>query len=176
MVVNYDSVINGGNAFFDMRGNRIFINLDKMAWPLPHEMGHAINKTISRLGKILNKMKVPGVILSSLAFYSALLKRKKVEGEEPNGMFDKITTFFKNNCGKLTFLGFLPVIAEEALASKNGLKEIKATSPEHILKLLKTGNKSAWLTYLGIGLCSTAVAVVASKVRDAIAKPKEIKQ
>ena len=38
---------------------------------------------------------------------------------------DKITTFIKNNSGKLTFAAILPTIAEEGLASINANTMLK---------------------------------------------------
>jgi len=171
-----ESVAAGMNALYDYKGKRLFINLDQMPWALVHEMGHARNKYLDKFGKILNKMRMPGAMLASLALASAIHRRKKIEGEEPKGIFDKVATFFKNNCGKLTLLGMTPIIMEEALATKNGLKEIKDSASAEAMRLIKGGLGRAWLTYLGIGLAITTCAVVSSKVRDAIAKPKEIKQ
>lgn len=169
-----DAAIKGKNAFFLPKANLIAINKDKFSMSVFHEMGHAMNKHIGTLGKIMQKSRQPVMILTSLAMMTALFKRKKAQGEEPKGWFDKTTTFIKNNCGKLAFLGFAPTLIEEGMASFKGAKLAKGLLSPDKLKLMNKFNGKAWLTYaamaVGAGLGTTVVA----KVRDAIAHPKEI--
>lgn len=169
-------MLEGKNAAFMPADNAIVFNKENFSIASFHEMGHAINKNMSKFGKVLQKMRAPSVALSVLALGTALLKRKKVEGEEPKGLFDKVTTFIKNNCGKIAFLGMLPMLLEEGLASINGTKLAKGIlSPEH-LKKLKVFNVKAWFSYaaaaVGMGLATYA----ASHIRDKIAGPKEIQK
>ena len=100
----------------------------------------------------------------------------KAEGEQPTGVVDKVTTFIKDNCGKLAFLGTLPTILEEGLASVKGAKLAKEVLSPQNYKLLNKFNGAAWLSYLGMGVGITAATVLASKVRDAIAKPEKVAQ
>lgn len=168
------AVINGKNAFYIPKTKTIFVNKSKASYMAFHEMGHALNHNTSGLGKILTKMRQPGRIFAIAAFAIGLLKRKKVEGEKPEGVFDKITTFVKDNCGKLAFLGLLPTVAEETLASIKGAKLAKGLlSPE----AYKTMNKflvKAGLTYAGAAVGIGAAAFIASKIRDLIASPHEV--
>lgn len=165
----------GMNAFFVPRTNKIIINSKGMMnWGVFHEMGHAMNKNFGGVGKVLAKTRVAGGILTGVALLTALFKRKKVEGEKPQGTFDKVTTFVKDNCGMLAFLGWLPSLLEEGLASIKGNKiASKVLAPEQ-LKSLKKLHGKAWLTYAGMAVGAAVLATVGSKVRDAIAKPKEI--
>ena len=98
-----NNIIDGKDACYAIYKKKIIANKDKMSFALFHEMGHALNYNKSGLGKILTKMKFPFSILTPVAILTAIFKRKKANGEEPQGLFDKATTFIKNNCGKLAF-------------------------------------------------------------------------
>ena len=164
----------GENACFVPRAKAIIVNKEKIGWAAFHEMGHALNKFTPGVGKVLRSLKIPGKILALVAILTGLFKRKKVEGEKPQGAWDKTTTFIKNNCGKLAFLGMAPLLAEEGLASIKGAKLAKGLlSPEQFKTLNKLYGK-AWLTYAGLAVGTGLAAYVASKVRDSIAAPTKI--
>lgn len=165
----------GRNAVFFPNINKIFINREKFGVGTFHEMGHAVNHNFSKFWGGMQKLRVPCMTLGGLLGTVALLKRKKVEGEEPKGFFDKTTTFIKNNVGKLTLATFVPIVAEELMATYRGNKMAKKVlSPELFKKVQKT-NRFGAITYIAVGVGAALAAVVGSKVRDAIAKPKEIK-
>ena len=165
----------GRNAIFWPKTNEIAVNIEKLGTATFHEMGHAVNHNFSKFWKGMQKLRVPCGIAGGLFGTVALLKRKKVEGEEPKGFFDKTTTFIKNNVGKLTLAAFAPIVAEELMATYRGNKMAKKVlSPELFKKVQKT-NRFGAMTYIATGVGAALAAVVGSKVRDAIAKPKEIK-
>ena len=99
---------------------------------------------------------------------------KKLEGEEPKNNFDKVTTFIKNNVGKLAVLSFIPLVAEELAASYKGEKLAKQVLSPELLKKVENCNRLGASTYILMASAVGLGAVVASKVRDAIAKPEEI--
>ncbi len=165
----------GRNAIFWPKTNEIAVNIEKLGTATFHEMGHAVNHNFSKFWKGMQKLRVPCGIAGGLFGTVALLKRKKVEGEEPKGFFDKTTTLIKNNVGKLTLAAFAPIVAEELMATYRGNKMAKKVlSPELFKKVQKT-NRFGAMTYIAAGVGAALAAVVGSKVRDAIAKPKEIK-
>ena len=170
------AITKGKNACFAPKSNKIFVNTEKMSYASFHEMGHALNKHVGTIGKILQKSRRPGMLLAVSAMLVGIFKRKKADGEQPTGVVDKVTTFVKENCGKLAFLGTLPTILEEGLASIRGAKLAKGVLSPKNYKLLNKFNGAAWLTYLGMGVGITAATVLASKVRDAIAQPKKVAQ
>lgn len=165
----------GRNAIFLPKTNEVAVNIEKLGTAAFHEMGHAVNHNFSKFWKGMQKLRVPCGIAGGLLGTVALFKRKKVEGEEPKGFFDKTTTFIKNNVGKLTLAAFAPIVAEELMATYRGNKMAKKVlSPELFKKVQKT-NRFGAMTYIAVGVGAALAAVVGSKVRDAIAKPKEIK-
>ena len=171
-----NTFIDGKNALFNPKGNFILVNKDKIAIALPHEIGHALNSTGKGLGKILSETRTPFRLLTSLALLTALFKRKKIEGEKPKNTWDKSITFVKNNCGKVALLGVIPTLSEEALASIKGYKLAKASgTAEQVLQKLAKFQGQAFATHLITALGTVLATIVISKVRDEIAKPKEIK-
>ena len=102
----------------------------------------------------------------------AIFKRKKAEGEETNGVFDKVTTFIKNNAGKLTLASMLPMVAEELKASARGnALAKKILSPELAKKVVKA-NRWGALSYIATAGVTALAVCLGSKIRDAIAGPK----
>lgn len=143
-----------------------------------HEIGHAANNHLDEIGKLLQKSRKPLMfIVTPLIGLVALCKTKKAPNQEPQGTMDKATDFIKNNAGKLTFLAFVPILAEEAIASIKGCKFAKEAglSTELVAKVAKT-NKIAYLTYLGSALLTSLGIYLGVKVKDAIAKPVPVNQ
>lgn len=169
------AIKNGKNAAFDNITNKILINTEKMGAAGFHEVGHAINFNKSKFWKIMQIARTPLMALPSLFLTIALFKRKKAEGEKPNGFFDKVTTYIKNNVGKLSAAAWLPVVAEELMATKRGNALAKQIlSPENFKKVAKV-NKFGAITYIGGAALIGVTAYLCNKIRDAVASPKEIK-
>lgn len=153
------SISEGKNAVH-IRGIReILVNMDMTPALANHEMGHAVNRLgINKFGKILNKIRHPFAAATLFIALIGIFKPKKQEGEKPNGIMDKTTTFIKNNAGKLTFAAMLPTMAEEGLASINANKMLKESNLEKsLIKKINKGNIKAWGTYvLGATILSQA--------------------
>lgn len=166
----------GFNACFSPILNKVMINTEKIGLAGFHEIGHAMNFNNSKFWKSLhmcNALKVPSILMG-LFTSIALLKRKKVDGEQPQGFFDKAATFIKENIGKLTLLGMVPVVAEEVKATMRGNKLAKEIlSPENYKKVVKL-NRYGATTYVGLALLMSGGAYLANKIKDSIAKPKKI--
>ena len=166
----------GINAMYAPELKKIFVNKDEASVLVFHEIGHALNFNKMGIGKVLSKIRGPFIGIAIAAGLISVFKRKKVEGEETKGKIDKITTFFKDNCAKLTFIGFIPMLLEEGLASIKGGKLAKDFIPKEQLRQLNKNNAAAWLSYLGLAIGSTVGVKLASFIRDKITKPKEIEQ
>ena len=172
--------VNGFNAFYshsakDLSNQKIFVNLDKMSEAVFHEMGHAINRNFSKIGFKLQQICEPAKALCMVGLASALLIRKKENGEKPKNIFDRIGIFLKNNCGLIAGIGYLPTLAEETLATINGNKIAKQFLTKDNFKKLKIHNAKALFTYVAAGTGITTGVIVASKIRDLITKPKKVK-
>lgn len=164
----------GENACYLPKGKKVIVNTEKLGLSAFHEMGHAINHNCTKFWKIMQKSRTPMKYLGSGLALTALLKRQKLEGEQPKNMFDKATTFVKNNVGKLVTLSFIPIVAEELMASHRGNKmAAKVLSPDMLTKV-KASNRLGAATYITAAVVSGAGAYLASKIRDKIAAPKEV--
>ena len=169
-------IFEGKNACYIPKANTIAVNKEKIGIAAMHEIGHAINKNISKFGNALQKMRNPFIMLGSLVTIIAFTKRPKADGEKPKGFIDKATTFIKNNAGKLTFLSLVPLLMEEGLASLNAAKLEKSLLDAKSLKRMNKFNVIAWMTYFGLALGVGIGTKLGVKLKDKIAKPKEIKQ
>lgn len=172
----YNMIKEGFNAGFTPMGNKVLINTEKMGLSGFHEIGHSINFNKSKFWKSLqmyNALKVPFAIAGMLSL-AALLKRPKADGEQPTGTFDKVTTFIKNNVGKLTFAAMVPMIAEEVMASVRGNKLAKELLSPELAKKVAKSNIFGAASYLGTAVALALGAYAANKVRDAIAHPKQV--
>lgn len=185
--------VKGENSFFLPLDNRILSN-KKMSLAQFHEIGHAMNWNNKGFGKFLFNLrkekfnlyadqKMLGktakfpigaalvAVFSSLVGLTAIFKNKKAEGEKPQGFFDTVTSFIKDNVGKLTFLTMLPVVIEEGLASYKGEKAVKGLVNENLFKKIKTSNRLGLATYATVAAVTGFGAYLASKIRDKIAQP-----
>ncbi len=163
----------GGNALYVDK--TIHVNIANSGFVAFHELGHAINENGSKLWKLIQcSRNLSSFIILTLPMI-AMCKRKKVEGEKTTGPIDKVTTFIKNNVGKLTALAFVPAIVEEFKATARGNKIAKELlSPELASKVAKC-NKMGSLTYIVLGISAGIGAFTANKIKDAIAKTKLVK-
>ncbi len=164
----------GKNAGYITNTKNIAINIDKLGTAIFHEMGHAINHNQSKIWKAIQGMRFPCMAAAGIFSTTALLKRKKLEGEQPANNFDKVTTFVKDNVGKLVLASFVPIISEELMATHRGNNLAQKVLPLDMLKKVKKTNRLGALSYISTALLSACAAVAASKTRDAIAEPKPV--
>lgn len=172
---NLNMVQRGKNAFYMCKSKKIIMPEKELSLALFHEAGHAANQNFGTIGKFLQKCR--GLCILAMPIASiALWKTKKAPSQEPKSTTDKITTFIKENAGKLTFATFVPMLLEEGMASIKGNKFAKKVlSPELVKKVSKT-NALGFSTYVGLASLSSLGIYLGTKVKDAIAKPKLVEQ
>lgn len=171
----YSTVKRGENAFYLFKEKTIIAPGRKLSLALFHEVGHAANHNLSKIGKTLQKCKYLNILTFPISMI-ALWKTKKAPNQEPKSTADKATTFIKENAGKLTFATFIPVLLEEGLASIKGNNFAKkALSPELAKRVVKT-NALGFLSYVGSAAFASLGIYIGTKVKDAIAKPKLVEK
>lgn len=161
----------GKNAAFCPISNQVYVDVEKMGHSGFHEIGHSINANTSKLLRTVQYCRPLFLAAAGLLTAIAVMKKPKKEGEKPKGIIDNVTTFIKNNVGKLAALTTLPVFAEEMIATSRGTKlarEVLKHQPQEVLsKVIKT-NKYGAITY-GLAVIGAGVgAWLANKVADKI--------
>ncbi len=168
-VPNYD-VKAGLNAFYSPDVRTINLNFNKASISAFHEAGHALNHLNSKVGKILQKCRVPGYTIAGLMGTVALFSRKKPK-EDDNNLMD----FVQNNCGKIAFVSLLPTVAEESLASYKGIKLARAGGlGEAAIKNLKKFYGKALMSYAGYAIATGISVGLANKIMQHFTRPKKV--
>lgn len=142
----------GANAYFLPEINKIAVNLELNPYSSCHEIGHAMNK-YSKFGKILQSSRKLGILALPVILITAF-KKNKPQGEKPVGVVDKVTTFVKDNSGKLAFAAWLPTLLEEGLASIKGAKLAKGILSPEAFKKMNVLNLRGFATYFIAASCA----------------------
>ncbi len=160
----------GLNACFRPNTKEIILNLEKASISGFHELGHAINNMKGGFGKILQKLRGPGMAIAGLMGTIALFSRNKPEEAKKNVM-----DIIQDNCGKIAFVAMLPTVAEESLASIRGIKIAKkAGLGEAAVKNLRKFYGKALLSYAGYAALAGFATYVTSKIMDKFTRPKKV--
>ena len=170
-------VQNGRNAIYAYLDNLISMPPDnKLSLAVFHELGHALNHNVSKIGKTLQKMKMPGMtIASSLAMFAFCSKESKAEDGKELTKAQKAKNLVRKNVGPLAFLSLTPMLIEEAMASVKGCKWANKNMAQDLAKKVTKTNAIAYCSYL-IGAVGLALgAHVALRVKDALVAKKEAK-
>lgn len=132
-----------------------------------HEIGHSMNRLLSKSGKMLQDIRMPLIQgVSLIPLFCAFSKTTKPEdGNDLTGA-QKTKNFIRNNAGKLTFAAMVPILAEEAMATVKGLKLSSKMLPKELAKHVFKNAKLTYITYLlsaaGVSLASYS----AVKIKD----------
>lgn len=149
----------GKKAFYSPYKKTAYINGEKRAISVFHELGHAVNHTSTGIG---NKLHTARRFSKKAAIGILALSLLEKSDDDPS--------FLKDNCGKLAFAAMTPLIAEEALASRNGQKIAKNYIRYDTLNKMKIWNARCLSTYV-IGATAIGAATwLAVKVKDFISK------
>ena len=112
-----DMVKDGKNAFFENGANKIFIGDSKeLAASVFHEAGHAMNYNLNKFTKLLQNCRNLKLLAIPIALISLIHTDKTNENGEQSKL-NKAGGFVKKHAAGLTLLSFLPMVAEEGLAS-----------------------------------------------------------
>ncbi len=165
-----ETIKRGENACFDPAQKLIAVNKELHISPLFHEMGHVINRT-SKFWRKMQNLRLVSLLAPLGLFVATMLTPKKTEEQkEKQGILGKITTFMKENAGKLTALTLLPVLAEETRASIVGNGLAKQYLSGDALKSALKANKLSVLGYASLVGVVGLTTYVANKIRDIVAK------
>lgn len=171
---------NGCNACFynDKNTQKVIISNNGGYSMAYHELGHAKNfnsKNIfmKTLVKARNLTPMGISVVAPIALAVAMFhKVDKTKSEKDKGKVEKTLDFVANHAGKLTLASYLPMVAEEGIASAKGIKMAKKyLSPEQISKLKVTYSK-AGMTYVAMAAVISGAVGAASYIKNKIANKK----
>jgi len=177
------STKSGKNAFFSPKEifglcnkNTVVLHENKLSLSVFHELGHAMNFNMSKVGKLLQKCRMPAMLIAgSLALFAAFSKESKAEDGKELTKGQKAKNFVRKNAGVLAFTSMLPILAEEGMASIKGCLWANKNIAKDLAKKVAKTNAVAYTSYLlaaiGLGLS----AHVAVKVKDKLVAKKEAK-
>ena len=157
--------------------NSIVLPKDKLPTAGFHEVGHAMNYNLSKVGKFLQECKpIAKFAPIVLGVYGAISRRSKPTGENKElTSAQKTNNFIRDNAGKLTLLASLPMLIEEGMATFKGQKFAnKVLKPDLAKKVLK-GNLLAYSSYLVIALFGALAVRTAVNMKDYFMEKKENK-
>ena len=151
----------GANAAFEPKNNKVYIGEKGLFSSVFHEIGHALNYNSSKTMRFMQKLRniTPyGVPVLGLGLFAAgLFHRVKPESEtQPKSLWEKTKDFVKNNSGKITFVSFLPMLAEEGVASIKGIKLAKKYLNPTQIKRLNKNYLSAFKSYAQVAVVLSA--------------------
>ncbi len=157
LLKDYKLAGEGKRAFYNPCKKKIVINMDKRAHSVFHEMGHAVDYTGHGWKKALSTTRM----FSKPIAYTIL----------GLGLLGDKDSFFNENCGKLTFLALTPIVAEEALASKNGRQIAKNFLNQDLFSKLRAINYRNLGSYVSGAIATAIAASLAVMVKNKIAEP-----
>lgn len=183
---NYMNIFGAGsNAAYFPGSKDIVVNQANLYTSAYHEVGHAMNANGGFFGRALQKARniTPmgiSLVAPIVLAVGLLHKVDKTKPQEEKGKVERTLDFVSNNAGKLTLASYVPLLAEEGLASYKGLKEAKKfLSPDKLKNLTKNYAK-AWGTYAGTAaLVAGGVALgigIANAVKNKYAAKQAQKQ
>ena len=166
-----DAEIKAGlNACYEPKLKTIRLNKDKATITGFHELGHAVNHLSGKFGKVLQKLRVPGYVISGLMASIATFSRPKPK-DAPRNALDWVL----DNCTTIAVAGMLPTVAEEAMASYKGIKLAKTVGlSEPLVKNLKKFYGKALLSYAGYATVTGLAVYSMSKIMEIFTRPKKI--
>ncbi len=151
-------------SFFEFMANSALVIEEKASF-IFHEMGHAVQKLNSKIGSLLQKLRVdrtinlfkgklaiPFYAITSAAIMAAGLGHKNQDTSEntkQENTFNKITGFVKKHAGMLTLATFAPMLLDEGFATKHALKSLKESGSKMFAPVGKNYG-FAYLTYATI--------------------------
>ena len=172
-------VTKGVNAFFaaSLKGKDAGVILmpeKDISYALYHELGHAHNFNMSKIGNFLFKSRLLSMYVPALiALYGAFSRKSKPEDGKELTAAQKTNNFIRDNAGKISLLATVPMLLEEGLATKKGLSWAKKyLSPENF-KQVKKGNLIAYTSYLLTAASMGLASWFAVKVKDKLIAKRE---
>ena len=169
---------NGLNACFYSKAKTVIIN-DEIAYSsVFHELGHAKDFTSKNIfmkslikGRNLTPMGIS--VVAPIALAVAMFHNvDKSKSQDKKGKVEKTLDFVSNHAGKLTLASYLPMLAEEGMASFRGIKMAKKYLNPKQISTLKGSYKKAFSTYAIVALGTSGLVGLGNMIKNGIVNKK----
>ena len=172
---------NGKNAYFsskvpkNLKGaglenlleNVVGVNRQEAPNFIFHELGHAFNYHNSGVFKAMQKIRplamLLGVVLSVLP---AFTKKEEAQDGKELTKAQKVKNFIREKSPFIAAASFVPIVAEEAMATIRGNKWAKELLSPDAFKKVRNGNLIALSTYAIVLAAMGLSALAAKKIKD----------
>jgi len=164
----------GGNAAYDSKTKNVIVSKKGLFTSIYHELGHSMNDNKNVFTKALQKARVItpfGMsIVAPIALGFGLFHNvDKTKNSKDKSKKEKTMDFVSKHVGALTLTSYLPMLVEEAIASKRGIKMAQKYLEPNKLDKLKINYAKAWSTYgITAGILSLSVGLgvfVSNKIK-----------
>lgn len=174
-----EEVANGENAYFALEkinlmngnaieANSVIINREKLPSSLLHELGHADNYNNSHFLRFLSKIStVASYVAQNMYKVAALTKKTVSKNGEELSKLQKTQNAIHNSAPAISGFLNLPVLIDEAMASKKAVKWAKqyGASDKYIKELSKNYGL-AYATYVSNVFSDIATTATAKASKD----------
>lgn len=166
----------GENKAVYIKKNSIILPKEGIAAAGFHEVGHAMNHNLSKIGKMLQNCRNLYKFAPLIGIYAAFTKNSVAKDGEELTSGQKTKNFIRNNAGMLGFATALPMLIEEGMATVKGQKYANKVLPKDLAKKALKGNVIAYLSYLTVAISTGLATWSAVKIKDSIQAKKQAKQ
>lgn len=156
----------GFNAFFD-GASTIYVNKEIAPNLLFHEMGHAHNYKFSNFSrKMLRFYQASQIAPFFIAFSSLFLNEEKPKDGGELTKFQKVKNGFRKSLPFVAAASSLPMLIEEALATKKANKWLGELFDTNFAKKVSKSYKFGFLTYLAVPISAFLISFLGMKYKD----------
>lgn len=141
-----------------------------------HEVGHAMNYNLSKVGKFLQNCRPLMKLAPLIGIFAACTRKAEAKDGKELTSGQKTKNFIRDNAGALAFASYLPMLIEEGMATYKGQKYANKVLSKDLAKKVLKGNSIAYMSYLTVAASAGLAAHCAVKIKDSIIANKQKKQ
>ena len=172
---------NGKNAYFspkvsnnfkgteleNLLENVVGVNRQKAPNFIYHELGHAFNYHNTGTFKAIQKIRPLAMLFGAIMMVlPAFTKKSEAQDGKELTKAQKVKNFIREKSPFIAAASFVPIIAEEAMATIRGNKWAKELLSPDAFKKVRNGNLIALSTYVMTAVAMGLSAFAAKKIKD----------
>ena len=132
-----------------------------------HELGHAFNYNNSGVFKAMQKIRPLAMLFGTVMMVlPAFTKKAEAQDGKELTKAQKVKNFIREKSPFIAAASFVPIVAEEAMATIRGNKWAKELLSPDVFKKVRNGNLIALSTYAVVLAAMGLSALAAKKIKD----------